>query len=152
MKPDENMEQFVRDAKPHVTTGESMDRRVLSDSFAAMDERLAAVRPGPPTKILASRIMRFAAAAVIIIAMVGLLIVYKCPRQQVANQKVLKIAKSPAEMLTAWSLMTAYRHGGIEALDNQCDKAFEMSGQQRDTLNMKELLAEIEIDLERTEL
>jgi hypothetical protein len=55
-------------------------------------------------------------------------------------------------MLTARSLMTAYRRGGMEAVGSQCDKAFEMSGQRRDTLNVKELFAEIKIDLERTEL
>jgi hypothetical protein len=72
--------------------------------------------------------------------------------QQQLPKETVSAEKSPAEMLTARSLMTAYRHGGIEAIDSQCEKAFEMLGQRRDTLNVEELFTEIEIDLERIEL
>ena len=151
MKPTENIEEFVRLEKPHVTTGGTIDKRTLNDSFAAMDEAIRSNKQNVAGIILRSRAARLAAAAVIIVA-AGLLMVYRSPHEQVANPKVMKVAKSPAEMLTAKSLMMAYRHGGIEAIEKQCDKAFEMSGQRRDTLNVKELFAEIEIDLERMEL
>jgi len=151
MKPMENIEEFVKLEKPHVTTGGEMDKRTTEDSFAAMDKTIRSNKQSLAGIILRSRRVKLAAAAVIIVA-IGLTMVYR--NQPVTQQpsQTVSAEKSPAEMLTARSLMTAYRHGGIEAVGNQCDKAFEMLGQRRDTLNAKELFAEIEIDLERTEL
>ena len=123
----------------------------MNDSFAAMDETIRAKKPNVAGIILRSRMAKLAAVAVIIAA-VGLLMVYKGPRGQDANQKVLKVPKSPTDMLTARSLMIAYRHGGIEEIERQCDKALEIPGPRLDTLNMKELFTEIEVDLERMEL
>jgi len=152
MKPTEKIEEFVRLEKPHVTTGGEMDKRTLNDSFAAMDETIRAKRPSVARVILRSRAAKLAAAAVIFIA-VSLLMVYQNPpAQQQSPKEPVGAVKSPVEMLTARSLMTAYRHGGIEAIDSQCEKAFGMSGQRRDTLDVKELFTEIEFDLERTEL
>jgi hypothetical protein len=151
MKPTENIEEFVRLEKPRVKTGSTMDKRTLNDSFAAMDETIRANKPNAAGMIFRSRLAKLAAAAVIIVA-VGLIMVYRNPSVPQQPQQTVSVAKSPIEMLTARSLMTAYRHGGIEAINSQCDKAFEMSGQRRDTLNVKELFAEIEVDLERTEL
>ena len=150
MKPTENIEEFVRLEKPHVTTGGEMDKRTLNDSFAAMDENIRANKPSAAGMILRSRAARFAAAAVVILA-VGLLMVYRNPPVRQRPQMV-SVAKSPADMLTARSLMTAYRHGGIEAIESQCDKALEMPGPRLDTLDMKELFTEIEINLEKMEL
>ncbi|MHC4749000.1 MAG: hypothetical protein ACYTFW_03915 [Planctomycetota bacterium] len=45
MRPIENTEEFVREGKPHVRTGTQMDRRVLDDSFTAMEETLGANKP-----------------------------------------------------------------------------------------------------------
>lgn len=151
MKPTENIEESVRLEKPHVTTGGEMDKRTLNDSFAAMDETIRSNKQSVAGTILRSRVVKLAAAAVIFVA-VSLLMVYQNPPVQQQPPQTVSVAKSPAEMLTARSLMIAYRHGGIEAIDSQCEKAFEMLGQRRDTLNVKELFTEIEIDLERTEL
>jgi hypothetical protein len=150
MKYKEKIEEIVRAGKPHVTTGCEMDRRTIYDSFAAMDQTIRAGKPSSAGMISRSRAVKLAAAAVIIVA-VGLLMIYRNPPVQPPPQTP-SVPKSPIEMLTARSLMTAYSHGGIEAIDSQCDKAFEMSEQRQDTLNVKELFAEIEVDLERTEL
>ena len=125
------------------------------DEFQALLSRAAkgdsALQPSILKVILKSPLTKIAAAAVIIMA-VGLLIVYKSPHDPVANPKVMKFTKSPAEMLTATSLIIAFRRGGIEAIEKQCDKALEMQKPPLDKLDIKELLTEIEIDLERTEL
>lgn len=152
MKPTENIEEFVKLEKPHVTTGGEMDKRTIDDSFAAMDKTARSSKQSVAGTILGSRVVKLAAAAVIFVA-VSLLIVHRNPPvQQQSPEETVGAEKSPAEMLTARSLMTAYRHGGIEAIDSQCENAFEMLGQRRETLNVKELFAEIEFDLERTEL
>lgn len=140
MKPTENIEEFVRLEKPHVTTGGSMDKRTLNDSFAAMDETIRANKPNAAGIILRSRAVRLAAAAVIIVS-VGLLMVYRNPPVQ-PPPRTVGTAKSPAEMLTMISLNIAYRRGGIEAVDEQTSKAFEMLGSQSATVSIHELLAE----------
>ncbi|UCC97314.1 MAG: hypothetical protein JSW66_15880 [Phycisphaerales bacterium] len=150
MKPLEKTEQLVRLEKPHVTSSDEMDKRTLADSFAAMDDTTQTRKTSSAGIVLRSKMMRLAAAAVIIVA-VGLLMFYGNPPEQKQEQTASAV-QSPVEMLTVRSLMTAYRRGGIEAIDRQCDKAFEMSVQRWDTIDVKELLDEIEFDLERIEL
>ncbi|MHC4088360.1 MAG: hypothetical protein ACYSWZ_19840, partial [Planctomycetota bacterium] len=79
MKPKENMEKFVKDRKPHVTTSRQMDRRTLDDSFAAMDRTIrtksAELKPSALRIIFRNRVIKFAAAAVIIAA-IGLIAVF----------------------------------------------------------------------------
>jgi len=140
MKPAKNIEEFVRLEKPHVTTGGEMDERTLTDSFAAMDETLRAGKPNAAGIILRSKMAKLAAAAVILVA-AGLLMDYRNPPVQ-PPPRTVGTAKSPAEMLTMISLNIAYRRGGIEAVDEQTSKAFEMLGSQSATVSIHELLAE----------
>jgi len=141
MKPTENIEEFVRLEKPHVTTGGTMDKRTLNDSFAAMDETIRANKPSAAEIILRSRAVKIAAAAVIIVA-VGLLMVYRNPPVQ-QQPKTVSVAKSPAEMLTAISLNIAWRRGGIEAVDEQSQEAFRMLGSKPAKASIQELLIEL---------
>ena len=141
MKPIENMEKFVRHGKPHVTTSRRMDKRTLNDSFAAMEETLRAKKLSAPRIILRSRATRLAAAAAVIIAAIGLFTIQWGPPEQEPPQ-ITSVAKSPVEMLTARSLNIAYSRGGIEAVDNQSKKAFEMLGSQPAKVSIRELLAE----------
>lgn len=89
--------------------------------------------------IFKSPITKLAAAAVIIVG-IGLhaVLVHQGP----GEQPVPKVAKSPAEMVTAMSLKIAYRHGGIEAVEKQFEKALEMLGPRPAKITVKELLAE----------
>ncbi|MHC4426216.1 MAG: hypothetical protein ACYSYV_08980 [Planctomycetota bacterium] len=141
MKPTENTEEVIRRGKPHVTTGRRMDKRVLDDSFAAMEETLGAKKPGTARIILRSRATRLTAAAAVIIVAVALFMVDPDSREQQPPPPV-SVVKSPAEMLSAMSLNIAYRRGGIEAVDDQSNKAFEMLGSQPARVSIRELLAE----------
>jgi hypothetical protein len=137
------MEKFVRDGKPHVTSGEAMDERVLDDSSAAMDETLAAIKPSAAGTILRKSTMRFAAAAAVIIVAIALLLVHRDQSGEQPEETVAaNIGTSPAEMLSVISLNVAYRRGGIEAVDDRCKKAFEMLGSQPARVSIRELLAE----------
>ena len=142
MKPEENIEEFVRREKPHVTTGRQMDKRILGDAFTAMDETIRANKPSAAGIILRSRAARLAAVAVIIVA-VGLLMVYRNPPAPQEPPRTVNVAKSPAEMLTAMSLNMAWRRGGIEAVDEQSGKAFEMLGSKPAKASIQELLVEL---------
>ena len=141
MKPTENIEEFVKLEKPHVTTGGTMDKRTLNDSFAAMDETIRAGKPSAAGIILRSRTARLAAAAVILVA-AGLLMVYRNPPVQ-QPQQTASVPKSPAEMLTAMSLNMAWRRGGIEAMDEQSGKAFKMLESKPAKASIQELLVEL---------
>ena len=141
MKPTENIEEFVKLEKPHVTTGGAMDERTLDASFAAMDETIRANKPSAAGIILRSRVAKLAAAAVIFVA-VSLLMVYQNPPVQQPPQEE-RVAKSPAEMLTAMSLNMAWRRGGIEAMDEQSGKAFKMLGSKPAKATIEELTIEL---------
>ena len=142
MKPTDNIEEFVRLEKPHVTTGGSMDEQTLNDSFAAMDETIRASKPNAAGIILRSRAARLAAAAVIIVA-VGLFMVYRNPPVQQPQTETISVAKSPADMLTAMSLNMAWRRGGIEAMDDQSQEAFKMLGSKPAKTTIQELRVEL---------
>ena len=142
MKPEKNIEEFVRHEKPRITTGGEMDERTLTDSFAVMDETIRAGRRSAAGIILRSRAARLAAAAAIIVS-VGLLMVYRNPPAPQQPPKTASVAKSPAEMLTAMSLNLAWRRGGIEAVDEQSGKAFKMLGSKPAEASIKELLVEL---------
>lgn len=94
------------------------------------------------SKFKKSRITRLAAAAVIIIA-IGLFIVHRRPVERIEPPEVLEITRTPAELLTVASLRTAYRRGGIEALEKQCDEAVEKLGRRETKVSIQELFAEL---------
>ena len=142
MKPTENIEEFVRLEKPHVNTCETMDKRTLDDSFAAMDDTIRGNKTNAAGILLRSRAARLAAAAAIIVA-IGLLMVYRNPPVPQQPLQTTSVAKSPADMLTAMSLNMAWRRGGIEAVDDQSSKAFKMLGSKPTRASIQELLVEL---------
>jgi hypothetical protein len=93
--------------------------------------------------IVQSPITKLAAAAVIILG-IGVLavLVRRGTGEKPDTPMVSEIAKSPSEMVTAMSLTIAYRHGGIEAVEKQFEKALEMLGPRPAKITVKELLAE----------
>ena len=138
MKTTDNTKDFVRRGKAKVATDPQMDKRVLDDSFAAMDETTAG-RSSVVRIILQSRSTRLAAAAVIILG-IGLLSNQLRPPEQ-EPLPVRKVAKSPAEMLSVLSLNMAYRRGGLEAVDDVSNEAFKMLDSKPAGVSVRELLA-----------
>ena len=144
MRPKKSIEKFVRVRKPHVTTSRQMDKRTLNDSFEAMEQTIrtksADHKPSAPGIIIRSRMIKLTAAAAVIIAAIGLFTFYV--HQGPGEQPVPKVVKSPTKMMTAMSLTMAYRRGGIEAVDEQCEKAIRMLGPRPLRLTLGQLLAE----------
>jgi len=157
MRPTENIEGFIRKRKLHIATSADADKRILNDSFAAMETakaKLTGSWRNRWTMVWASKVRRLAAAAVIIL-LIGFVIVHQVSRRQTDGQAVMEAAKSPAEMLTFVSLTMAYRKGGIDALERQCEQAVELLGPRREDLSIGELLEELNsngMNSERTEL
>ena len=143
MKPTENIEEFVKLEKPHVKTSGEMDKQTMDDSFAAMDETIRSNKQSVAGIILRSKAAKLAAAAVIFVA-VSLLMVHRNPPvQQQSPEETVSVVKSPAEMLSAMSLNLAWRRGGIEAMDEQSSKAFELLGSKPVETTIEELSVEL---------
>jgi hypothetical protein len=138
MRP-EDIEKFIRMGKPHETTNEQMDNRTLHDSFAAMEQTIQA-KPSVLRVIIRNRMMRFAAAAAVIVVVISLFIVHQGPGEKAGTVRDSISTKSPAELLTVASLNMAYRRGGIEAVEQQCEEAVEKLGPQPAKIMVKELL------------
>ena len=142
MRPKENIEEFVKVRKPHVTTSRQMDKRTLNDSFAAMEQTIRAKSAGhkPSTAriITLSRMIKLAAAALIIVG-ISFFIAYQGPSEQGGTNRVLEVAESPSEIMMMKSLTIAYRRGGIEGIENQCEKALKILGPQPASISLGDL-------------
>ncbi|MCP4610000.1 MAG: hypothetical protein GY845_14930 [Planctomycetes bacterium] len=90
--------------------------------------------------ILKNPLTKIAAAAVIILA-VSFVSTRQIPDEQ-EQHKITKVTKPPVEMMTAISLERAFRRGGIEALENQCEQALKLLGTRTDGFSSQELLSE----------
>ena len=102
--------------------------------------------------ILRSPIAKLAAAAVIILA-IGLLAVHRRPVERIEPAEVLQVSRPPAEFTTFASLSFAYRQGGMEMVEQMCDKALTMAGPRPAKISMQEFFEEINNGKsERTEL
>jgi len=143
MRPKENIEKFVKVRKPNVTTSREMDKRTLDDSFTAMEQTIRAKSAGhkPSTAriITLSRMMKLTAAAAVIIVAISLYITHQGPSEQGGITRVLEVAESPSEIMTMKSLTIAYRRGGIEGIENQCEKALKILGPQPASISLGDL-------------
>ncbi len=86
--------------------------------------------------LIRHRITQVAAAAAIMI-IIGLLIAYPGPGEQE------QVVKSPAEMVTAMSYRMAYRDGGMEAVEKQCDEAVKLLGPSRASSSLGDLAGDL---------
>jgi anti-sigma-K factor RskA len=82
------------------------------------------------------------AAIVAVIALV-LFLIPRLPSKRVEPTVATFVEdRSPAKVLSVLSLSMAYRQGGLDAVDEQCKKAFELLGQKNTTISIGELLNE----------
>ncbi len=143
MRPKENIEKFVRVRKPHVTTSRQMDKRTLDDSFAAMEQTVRAKsadhKPSTARIVTLSRMVKLAAAAAVIIVGISFYIARQGPSEQGITTKFLEVAESPSEIMTMKSLKIAYSRGGIEGIENQCEKALKILGPQPASISLGDL-------------
>ncbi len=141
MRPEENIEEFVKIRKPDVTTSREMDKRTIDDSLAVMEQTMRAKSAPSTARIITlSRMMKLTAAAAVIIAGISFFIAHPGPGEQNDSITVVKTFESPAEIMTMKSLKIAYRRGGIEGIENQFEKALKILGPQPASLSLGDLL------------
>ncbi len=140
---DELISRTINSGKPQFDA-ETWKQR-YPEEFQMLKSRAAqghrGLEAGIWARAIRSKITKFAAAAVIILA-IGFFVSHRTPSEQIDNRAGLELTKSPAELMTAMSLNLAYRKGGMEAVEKQCDKAFELLGPRPESLSIRQLLAE----------
>ena len=143
MRPKEKIEEFVKVRKPDVTTSREMDKRTMDDSLAAMEQTIQAKsadhKPSTARIITLSRMMKLTAAAAVIIVGISFYIARQGPSEQGITPKFLEVAESPSEIMTMKSLKIAYSRGGIEGIENQCEKALKILGPQPASISLGDL-------------
>ena len=139
MRPKENIEEFVKVRKPDVTTSREMDKRTLDDSLAAMEQTMRAKSAPSTIRIITlSRMIKLTAAAAVVIAGISIF-VHQGPGEQNNTNIIAYAIESPAEIMTMKSLKIAYRRGGIEGIEDQCEKALKILGPQPASLSLGDL-------------
>jgi len=102
--------------------------------------------------VLQSRITKLAAAAAIIVA-ICLFFTHHGPNGQIETRGIAQTTDSPAKLTTFGTLSFAYRQGGMEMVEQMCDKALQMAGQRPANISLQEFLEAINNGKsERTEL
>ena len=80
-------------------------------------------------------------AAVIAIVAFVILLTHRRPDKRVEPTVATFVEdRSPAMMMSRLSLMLAYNRGGLDAVDEQSNKAFKMLGQKNTNVSIGELL------------
>jgi hypothetical protein len=105
--------------------------RAAKDSSTKQPKILEVILKSPLTKI---------AAAALIILVVSF-INQRTPNEQ-EQHRIAKVNLYPVEMMKAISLERAFERGGIEAVEEQCKQAFKPIAPQRESLSIKQILAE----------
>lgn len=141
MRPQENIEEFVKVRKPDVTTSREMDKRTLDDSLAAMEQTMLANKKTDTARIITlSRMIKLTAAAAVIIAALGFFLGRYRHASNGPTARHRIVAKSSVKMISMMSLRTTYQKGGIDALDQQLQDTLEVLGPQSVSVSMHELL------------
>jgi hypothetical protein len=143
MRPTKNLEELIK--RLHFKADADLHERAISDALQAQAKskeiKSASVGPINWRIMLKSPIIKIALASLIILA-VSFFVYNSRPVEKVDTVNVTKVTKSPAELLTVASLNMAYRHGGIKAIEKQCEEAVDKLGPQPAKITAKELLAE----------
>jgi len=94
--------------------------------------------------VLRGSIGKLAIAAAVVAAAGALLIGrFAFPPDKPRPSPQPMIQQSPAQMVSMISLSTAFRIGGMEGLDKQCDRALERLGPRPTNVSIQELLKDI---------
>ena len=81
-------------------------------------------------------------AAVVAVAAFLVFLKERRPDKQVEPVVLTKSERSPAMMMSRLSLTLAYNRGGLEEVDRQCKRAFELLGQKNTSVSINELFNE----------
>lgn len=137
---DDLISETINTAKPEFDAEKWKQR--YPEEFEALKSRAGHTPPAERRNIWSKaahrRIAKLAAAAVIILT-ISISLVYRGPDETMQPDGASLHAKSPAQMLTMMALTSAYRRGGVDAMDKQFDKALNILGPRSVRISMHEL-------------
>jgi hypothetical protein len=117
-------------------------KQKYANEYDALQSRGRNVARSVPhaTRILRSPLGRAAIAAAIVVVASILLIGQFRPT---VRKPVTEPEPAPARMVSMISLSAAFRSGGMEGLDKQCERALERLGPRPASVSMQELLKDL---------
>ena len=128
MSPTEDIEKRIKNV--NIVIDSEHNKKVFSKILQAFEKskakEFAPTGPNIWRIIARSPLSKIAVAAVIILAL-SFYSTHHDPGKQ-EQKKIAEVKKSPVEMMTAISLERAFRRGGIEAVENQCEQALKLLG------------------------
>lgn len=138
-----DIKRFV--AKARIQTNNRADDAVLGHLLQELSQSKESRRarwrlPAEPRVI--RPIAYLTSVAVVIVAVAWLVHPREVPRQR-PPAAVEAASRSGIALLTEISLERAFRHGGIQAVQDQCEKALATSTKEPDDSSLKTLLAEL---------
>ncbi len=109
--------------------------------LATLRSRAGSGRHGPRATVRPAfrHVKTMLAAAAAVIIGVTLLFLARGPEQPSQGNSQPYAVASPADLTTALSLTMAYRQGGLEALEAQCDEVLDLLGPRPASLPLHEL-------------
>jgi len=126
MKQEKNIKKLIRNAP--MKTNSKVNEAVLNSLFYELDKSkkadLAISRPSIWRVVIKSRMVKFA-AAIVIIAAICLFFTHYSRDRQIETSKITQISelKTPAKLTSLISLNSAFRRGGMEAVEKQFAEA-----------------------------
>jgi hypothetical protein len=143
---DEQLQRAVNSATP------AFDAQAWKQKYAGEFQTLLG-RRGQPSRSGTGHAVRLVlrgsmgklAIAAAVLATAGVLLIGRfgsTPVQPVPGRP-RGAQQSPAQMVSMISLSAAFRQGGMEGLDKQCDRALEKLGPRPNSVSMQELLKDI---------
>lgn len=128
--------------KLHVPTSPELDERIFREISRAIaqaeNRKSASLQPG------VWRIIKFAVAAVIIIAVYLSFNYDRSMETETPKIVEISVSKSPAELTTLASLNAAFSRGGMEAVEKQLTEADKKINQRpRERITVEKLLCEL---------
>ncbi len=128
MSSTEDIEKRIKNV--NIVIDSERNKKVFSNILQAFEKSKAKeYAPTEPNiwRIISRRpLAKIAVAAVIILAL-SFFRTHHDPGKQ-EQPGIVEVKKSPIEMMTAISLERAFRSGGMEAVENQCEQALKLLG------------------------
>ena len=122
---------------------ELIDERILNAAESALMKSLEEkAKLDMVTSVAFCRVIKFAAAAVVVFAISLMISVGNRPMKNTKAIIGTTVAMSGLDYIKVGALNRAYKEGGLEGIEKNYRKAFQGSGSRPEPLTTKQLLAE----------
>jgi hypothetical protein len=140
---EDNIKRLIRSAGAEQKMPDGKKSQILNELTGHSIESRPAGKIPTWKSILNNPAAKLAAAAVIFLV-IAVLFVHKGPNEQRTPDTGTKTVSSPAEMTTFLAMSLACKKGGLEGLEEHCDKTAKMLAAKPVKITLKEMLEEMD--------